>query len=55
MVLQVARERLVQQRLLQFVERGELVLAEGFETLRFRREFTECGNDGVLLSKRCWK
>lgn len=32
-------ERLVQQRLLQLIERGELALVEGFETLGFQLQF----------------
>src|SRR5688500_1717457 len=41
----------MQQRLLQRVEGGELLLVEGFETLRFFANAIELPNDGPLDSR----
>lgn len=42
-------ERLMQQRLLQLVQGGELALVEGFEALGFFAESVELGDNGLLL------
>ena len=47
--LQRPAECLMQQRLFQFVEGGELALVEGFEALCFNREGIEFCNYGSLF------
>ena len=45
-------ERLMQQRLFQFVEGGELALVEGGQALGFFAEGVKLGNDLFLLDER---
>ena len=47
--LQRPAERLMQQRLLQFVEDGELALVEGFEALGFGRQRVKSNRDACLF------
>ena len=54
-LLKLSGEGLVQQRLLQRLQRGELPLVEAREALGFFRQFVELGNDGLLFGQRgCW-
>ena len=49
---QFSAEGLVQQRLLQFVERGELAMIEGGEAAGFFRQFVESLDNFELFCER---
>ena len=49
---QFSIERLMQQRLLQRIQRGELLLVDGFEALGFFVEVIELGDELFLFGNR---